>query len=61
MNEAFDLPQGSGRHENDTRACELLQPSCQMRRVAYGRVVDVEIVIYGTEHDFSGVHTNADL
>ncbi len=60
-NEAFHELQGGGRQQNAARARELLHSSRQMRRLAYGRVVHVEIAANGAHDDLARVKPDPDL
>jgi hypothetical protein len=58
---ALDQLERRRRQEDATRARELLHPRCEMRRLAHGRVVHVEVAPDGADNDLARVEPDADL
>jgi hypothetical protein len=61
FDESLDLPQSSGCQQDRAGTCKLLHSGRQMRCMAQGGIVNIEIITDGTHHDFAGVQTNSNL
>jgi hypothetical protein len=58
--QALDQPQGGGRQANRAGRGQLLHTRRQMRCLPHRRVVHVQVVANGADHDFPGVEPHPD-
>ena len=58
---ALGKPQGVGGEEAFAPSCELLHPGCQVRGLANGGVVHVQIAADGADHDLARVEPDTNL
>ena len=61
LDQSLCQPQGVGRQSNGPRGCELFHAGRQVRGLADGRVVHMEIVADGPYHDLAGVEADPNL
>ena len=60
LHRALHQPQGGGRQPNAARRGELLHARRQVRGLAHGGVVHVQVVANGAHHHFAGVEPDPD-
>ena len=61
LDQAFGEPEGLRRQQNASRGGELLHARRQVRRLANGRVVHMQVVADGPHHDLAGIEADPDL
>ena len=61
LHQPLHQPQGVGRQEDAPRGGELFHAGREMRRLAHGRVIHVQIIADRPHHDCAGVEAHAHL
>ena len=61
LHQPLHQPQGVGRQQNAPRGGELFHAGREMRRLAYGGVIHVQIIADRPHHDGAGVQAHAHL